>query len=92
MAFVLWLSIMATLEFIRLQGKNPLPRWVINGPVVAWGAVALIPRPVSLWQGYWIVQSQPSVTVPLSLPATYGFNLLAPIGLAVGLAPFAAFG
>jgi hypothetical protein len=91
-AFVLWLSIMAALEFIRLQGKNPLPWWVIHGPVVAWGAVALIPWSVSLWQGYWVVQSQPSVTVPLSLPATYGFNLLALIGLAVGLVPFAAFG
>lgn len=91
-AFVLWLSIMATLEFIRLQGKNPLPWWVIHGPAVAWGAVALIPWSVAQWRGYWVVQSLPSVTVPLSLPATYGFNLLALIGLAVGVAPFAAFG
>ena len=39
-----------------------------------------------------MVPSVPLDTVPLSLPTTYGFSLLALIGLAVGVAPFALVG
>jgi hypothetical protein len=91
-AFVLWLGIMGVLEFARLRGARRLPWWVIHGPVLAWGAVALLPWFIALRSGFWQVQSQPSATVPLSLPSTYGATLMALIGLAVGVAPFAVFG
>ena len=56
------------------------------------GAVALFPWFIALRTGFWLVALKPSATVPLTLPATYGFNLLALIGLAIGTAPFAVVG
>lgn len=91
-ACVLWLAIIVMLEFMRRLPTNRLSWWVIHGPVVAWSAVALLPWFIALRSGFWQVPSQPLDTVPLSLPATYGFSLLALIGLAVGIAPFALMG
>jgi hypothetical protein len=91
-ACVLWLVIIIMLEFVRLLRANRLPWWVIHGPVVAWGAVVLLPWFIALRSGFWLVPSEPLDTVPLGLPATYGFSLLALIGLAVGVAPFALVG
>lgn len=90
--FVLWLATMGILEFLRLQRTNRLPWWVVHGPVIAWGAVALIPWLVAMKTGFWLVPPKHSATVPLTLPATYGFIVLALIGLAVGTAPFAVVG
>jgi hypothetical protein len=91
-ACVLWLAIIVMLEFMRLLPAHRLPWWVVNGPVIAWGAVALFPWFVALRSGFWLVPAKPLDTVPLSLPATYGFSLLALIGLAVGVAPIALMG
>ncbi len=90
--FVLWLVIICALEFVRVQRADRFPWWVIHGPVVAWGAVALLPWFIAVRTGFWPVQSDPSATVPLSLPVTYGFDLVSLIGLAAGIAPFAIFG
>ncbi len=90
--FVIWLAIMGTLEVVRLQRVNRLPWWAIQGPLVAWGALTLVPWFIALRSGFWQVAPKPSATIPLTLPATYGFNLLALIGLAVGVAPFAVAG
>lgn len=90
--FVIWLAIMGTLEVVRLQRVNRLPWWAIQGPLVAWGALTLVPWFIALRSGFWLVAPKPSATIPLTLPATYGFNLLALIGLAVGVAPFAVAG
>ena len=92
MTFVLWLSTMGILEFVRLLRANRLPWWVVHGPVIAWGAVALIPWLIAMKTGFWLVPPKHSATVPLTLPATYGFILLALIGLAAGTAPFAVVG
>jgi hypothetical protein len=91
-ACALWLAIIVILELVRHLRTNRLPWWVIHGPVIAWGTVVLFPWFVALRSGFWIVPSEPLDTVPLSLPATYGFSLLALIGLAVGVAPFALIG
>jgi hypothetical protein len=91
-AFVLWLAIIVMLEFMRRLPANRLSWWIVHGPAVAWGAVALFPWFIALRSGFWQVPSQPLNTVPLSLPATYGFSLLALIGLVVGIAPFALVG
>lgn len=91
-ACALWLAIIIILEFVRLLRTNRLPWWVIHGPALAWGAVVLLPWFIALRSGFWLVPSKPLDTVPLGLPATYGFSLLALIGLAVGVAPFAFVG
>lgn len=91
-AWALWVAIIVMLEFVRLQRTNRLPWWIIHGPVVAWGAVVLFPWCIALRSGFWLVPSEPMDTVPLVLPATYRFSLLALIGLAVGIAPFALAG
>jgi hypothetical protein len=92
MSFVIWLAIMGILEIVRHQRINRLPWWAIHGPLVAWGALTLVPWFIALRTGFWLVAPKPSATIPLTLPATYGFNLLALVGLAAGVAPFAFAG
>ena len=75
-ACVLWLAIIGMLEFVRLLRVNRLPWWVIHGPVLAWGAVALLPWFIALRTGFWLVPPVSPDTIPLGLPATYGFSLL----------------
>lgn len=90
-AIALWLAILILLESIRILRVHPLPWWIVHGPVIAWGAVALLPWFIALRSGTWFVPV-PLGTVPLSLPATYGFTLLALVGLAIVTIPFALFG
>jgi hypothetical protein len=87
----LWLAIIVMLEYVRMLRLNRLPWWIVHGPVIAWGAVALVPWFIALRGGIWMVPV-PLATVPLSLPATYGYSLLALIGLAVAIIPFALVG
>jgi hypothetical protein len=91
-ACALWLAVIVMLELVRFLQTNRLPWWVIHGPVIAWAAVVLFPWFVALRSGFWNVPSAPRDTLPLGLPATYGFSLLALIGLAIGVAPFALIG
>jgi hypothetical protein len=90
-AGVLWIAIIAVLEAVRRQRINPLSWWIVHGPVIAWGAIALFPWWIALRSGFWLVPASRD-TVPLDLPATYGFTLSALIGLGVGVAPFAFVG
>jgi hypothetical protein len=90
-AGVLWIAIIAVLEAVRRQRINPLSWWIVHGPVLAWGAIALFPWWIALQSGFWLVPATRD-TVPLDLPATYGFTLSALIGLGVGVAPFAFVG
>jgi hypothetical protein len=90
-ACALWLTIILVLECVRLAKLNRLPWWIIHGPLIAWGAVALVPWFIALMSGVWPV-SGALTTVPLALPATYGLSLLALIGLAIGVTPFAVIG
>ena len=46
----------------------------------------------SLNNGVWPVPPGPLDTVPLDLPDTYAFTLLALVGIALGIAPFALLG
>jgi hypothetical protein len=90
-AVLLLLAIMGLLEFMRLIRVSRLPWWIVHGPVMAWGVVALVPWFAALRAGVWTVPAA-SGTVPLGLPATYGFGLVALIGLACGIAPSALSG
>lgn len=87
----LWLVTLIVIECIRITRTNRLPWWIVHGTVIAWGAVALIPWFIALRSGVWIVPAALS-TVPLELPATYGFTLLALLGLAVVAAVLALRG
>jgi len=84
----LCLAVTALLEIARLHPPRRLPWWIAHGPAIAWAAVVLIPWLVALRRGYWPVPASPGATVPLTLPASYGFTLLALVGLAGGTAPF----
>ena len=90
-AVLVVLAIMGLLEFVRLIRANRLPWWIVHGPVIAWGVIALVPWFVALRAGVWTVPAVQS-TVPVGLPSTYGFALVAVIGLACGIAPFALRG
>jgi hypothetical protein len=90
-AVLLLLAVMGLLEFARLTRVRRLPWWIAHGPVLAWSVVALVPWFVALRAGVWTVPAVLS-TVPLGLPTTYGFGLVALIGLACGIAPFALWG
>jgi hypothetical protein len=87
----LWLAIMLVLECVRLAKLNRLPWWLIHGPLIAWGAVVLVPWFFAVRSGVWPVPGALS-TVPLTLPATYSFSLVALVGLAIGVTPFALIG
>jgi hypothetical protein len=50
-----------------------------------------VPWFIALRSGLWLVPA-PLATVPLDLPASYGFSLLALIGLGVAITPFALVG
>jgi hypothetical protein len=88
LAVGLCVALTALLEIARLQPPRRLPWWSAHGPAIAWAAVVLIPWLIALRHGYWAVPAGPGATVPLTLPATYEFTLLALIGLAAGSAPF----
>ncbi len=89
----LWFATIVMLEYLRLSQVNRLPWWVIHGPVIAWGAVVLIPWFIALRAGVWLIPAgPPESAVSLSLPVTYRFNLFALFGLAVALAPLALIG
>jgi hypothetical protein len=88
----LWFAIIVMLECVRLRQINRLPWWIIHGPVIAWGGVALLPWFIALSNGIWPVPAGPLDTVPLDLPKTYGFTLIALIGIALAVAPFAVLG
>lgn len=90
-AVILWLTVMVVLECIRITRTNRLPWWIVHGMVITWGAIALIPWFIALRSGVWIVPAGLS-TVPLDLPDTYGFTLLALFGLAMGSAVLAIRG
>jgi len=90
-ATALWLAILATLELIRRSRVNPLAWWIVHGPAIAWGAVALIPWFIALRSNLWLVPV-PFASVPLTLPATYVFTLLALIGLSMAVVPLALSG
>jgi hypothetical protein len=77
----------ALLEVARLQPRYPLPWWVVHGPLIVWFAVAIIPWFIALRHGSWPVAGDQSATVPLTLPATYEYTILALFGLAVGVVP-----
>lgn len=92
LAVGLCITLSALLEIARLQPPCRLPRWIAHGPAIAWAAVALIPWFIALRHGYWPVPAGLGETVPLTLPDTYGFTLLALVGLTAGVAPFVLAG
>ena len=87
----LWLAVLMILECVRILPVNRLPWWIAHGPVLAWGGVALIPWFIALRGGVWLIPIR-LTTVPLALPASYDFTLLALLGLAAGIIPFALAG
>lgn len=91
-AVTLCVTLATLLESIRRLPAHRLPWWVTHGPALAWAGVVLIPWFIALRRGYWPVSAGPGDTVPLSLPVTYGYTLLALIGLTAGIAPFTLSG
>ena len=91
-AVTLCVALATVLESIRRRPAHRLPWWITHGPGLAWAGVVLIPWFIALRRGYWPVPAGPGDTVPLKLPVTYGYTLLALIGLTAGIAPFAFSG
>jgi hypothetical protein len=91
-AVALCVTLTSVLEGARRLPKYKLPWWVTHGPAIAWAGVALIPWLIALRRGYWPVPAGPGDTVPLSLPATYEYTLLALVGLTIGITPFTIAG
>lgn len=87
-AVTLCVTLATLLECIRRLPAYRLPCWVTHGPALAWAGVVLIPWFIALRRGYWPVPAGPGDTVPLNLPVTYGYTLLALIGLTAGITPF----
>jgi len=87
-AVTLCVTLATLLEIIRRLPKYRLPWWVTHGPALAWAGVVLIPWFIALRRGYWPVPAGLGDTVPLNLPVTYGYTLLALIGLTAGITPF----
>jgi len=87
-AVTLCVTLATLLESIRRLPAYRLPWWVTHGPALAWAGVVLIPWFIALRRGYWPVSGGLGHTVPLSLPMTYGYTLLALIGLTAGITPF----
>lgn len=91
-AATLCMAVTALLERIRRIPTSRIPWWVTHGPALAWAGVVLIPWLIALRRGYWPVSAGSGDTVPLNLPVTYKYTLLAFIGLTAGIAPFAFSG
>lgn len=87
LAVALFVVSAALLEVARRRPRYRLPWWVTHGPLIGWFAVAIIPWFIALEDGYWVVAGDQAITVPLTLPATYEYTILALFGLVVGVTP-----
>jgi hypothetical protein len=87
LAMGLFALLTALLEVARLQPEYRLPWWITHGPLIGWFAVAIIPWFIALRHGYWAVAGDQDATIPLTLPATYEYTILALFGLAAGITP-----
>lgn len=79
----IWLVVVAALEALR-RSSSPTTPWWMMGPVIAWGALVLLPWMFHLNEPTWVVGTAGSVG--LDLPNSLALHLHALMGLGVGTA------